>query len=105
MLLVILLQNFNFSENQSAGGSLCNVTARPYHVCEERWNATTTVGCENASMITTIATSGQYANWIEVASTDNCNLYVDSTGWWCETKANEPSNLGCTVHVWGSWWD
>jgi hypothetical protein len=52
-------------------------------------------------MITTVAINGQFANWIETASTDDCHNYVDDIGYPCEDFANEPSNLNCLVHVWG----
>jgi len=106
LLSVVVMLNSIVPGNQvdsKTGGALCNVTSRPMHECKESWNASTDIGCEKHEMITTTATNGEYANWIETASTDNCNDYDDENGWHCENYANEPSNLNCTVHVWGSW--
>lgn len=100
-LMVSVALNFDGLKASPSGGAWCNVTARPEHACQRRWNTIATSGCNNIHMITTVAINGQFANWIETASTDDCHNYVDDIGYPCEDFANEPSNLNCLVHVWG----
>lgn len=101
LLLIAFGMSVDWNPTLRTGAAWCNVTARPHHDCQSRWNALPGAVCNAPPMITTIAQWGEWANWIETPTTDNCQNYTDQFGWWCENYANEPSDLNCLVHVWG----